>query len=209
MISDKIVHINFEKQEELTSTFLRFAEHYESSMEEIRGKKFTLEYFKEQYIKFTGKSEFTYYTDWGGYNIRSKELEPFKTGLFDPLSEQEISLLKALEDMSGEFYIIGTFGTPDDKRYALDHEMVHALYAIYPEYRDGANAIMSKYEFPGIIFKLKSIGYCDDIMRDEVNAYLICEEDWLNRKEVLYNVEAAKELQKYKNDFMEKLNEKA
>lgn len=78
-ITDKINLLVFENQKELASTFVRFQEHYESP--EFAGKTFSLEEFKEWYIKNSEKGretgEFTYYEDWSGFNIPSYVMRPF------------------------------------------------------------------------------------------------------------------------------------
>jgi len=88
-IRENIFLLDFETQEELTSTFLRFQEFYESP--EFQGKIFTLQEYKAWYTKLKGK--FSYYTDWGGFNIPSRILESFYKGKFDPLSEAEKQFL--------------------------------------------------------------------------------------------------------------------
>ncbi|HVY01919.1 MAG TPA: hypothetical protein VHA12_04110, partial [Candidatus Nanoarchaeia archaeon] len=95
-IYPNIFHIQFSTRLLLTSTFLRFQEHYESP--KFRGKIFSLEEYKKWYIsnspkgKETGK--FTYYEDWSGFNIPGHVLEPFFQGKFDPLSLEEQHFIK-------------------------------------------------------------------------------------------------------------------
>ncbi|MBW3011416.1 hypothetical protein KY326_04315, partial [Candidatus Woesearchaeota archaeon] len=90
-----IFHVMFPTQLELTSTLLRFQEHFEG--QEFKGKIFTLEEYKEWYVansvmgKKTGM--FTYYEDWSGFNFPSDTLGPFSDGKFDPLSDAESHFL--------------------------------------------------------------------------------------------------------------------
>src|SRR3990167_8171616 len=107
-IIKNIFHLNVDTQEELTTTFLRFQEHYESP--EFKGKIFTLEEFKKWYIlnspngKKTGR--FTYYEDWAGFNIPSEVLEPFYEGKFNPLADYEQKFLDLFkEKRDGKFYV--------------------------------------------------------------------------------------------------------
>lgn len=134
-IAENIFHLNFPNQLELTSTFLRFQEHFESP--HFRGKVFSLEEFKSWYIKNSPKGKetgkFTYYSDWLGFNIPSHILEPFYQGKFDPLSIKEKALLDLFEDRRGsKFYIIGTFGPSN---YVLKHEIAHGLFYTNPDYK--------------------------------------------------------------------------
>ena len=98
-IIKNIFHISFSTQHELASTFLRFQEYYESP--KFRGKIFSFYEYKKWYTanspkgKKTGK--FTYYKDWGGFNIPSYVLKPFYQGKFNPLSNKEKKFLRAFK----------------------------------------------------------------------------------------------------------------
>ncbi len=176
-ILKNIWHIHFESQFKLTSTFLRFQEHYESP--EFRGKIFSLSEYKDWYTKnsVNGKKtgKFTYYKDWKGFNIPSFILEPFYEGKFNPLSKKEKNLLGLFEGKRDEkFYLIGTYG----KRIPLDvlnHEIAHGLFYTTPRYRtevlqamedlsDNARKKISKF--------LTKKGYHPDLMEDETHAYV-------------------------------------
>ena len=96
LLTPHIHLLSFDTQHDLTSTFLRFQEHYESPR--FKGEVFTLDEFQDWYIKNspngieTGK--FTYHTDWNGFNIPSHILKPFYEGKFDPLSFDEQAILE-------------------------------------------------------------------------------------------------------------------
>ena len=64
---DNIILIVFESQLELTKTMLRPQEFYESP--EFKGKAFLLKDFKEWYKTTTPHKDFTYFSDWAGFNI--------------------------------------------------------------------------------------------------------------------------------------------
>src|ERR1035437_10032699 len=132
-IRDDIFLLEFETQFELTSTFLRFQEFYESP--EFQGKIFTLKEYKKWYTKVKGK--FSYYTDWGGFNIPSKVLKLFYLGKFDPQSKSEKQLLDLFKDDKGKFYIIGTYRRNDRKwkDSMIMHETAHALFSLDIKYR--------------------------------------------------------------------------
>lgn len=135
-IAKNIFHVNFPNQLELTSTFLRFQEHFESPY--FRGKVFSLEEFKSWYVRNSPKGretgEFTYYSDWLGFNIPSNMLEPFYQGKFNPLSAREKRLLDLFRKKRGSiFYIIGTSGASNHT--TLKHEIAHGLFYTNPEYK--------------------------------------------------------------------------
>ncbi|MFC1774812.1 ABC transporter ATP-binding protein [Nanoarchaeota archaeon] len=186
-ITKKIFLLIFENQYEITSTFLRFQEHYESP--EFRGKIFTLEEYKEWYS--TIKGSFTYYTDWHGFNIPSHILKPFYEGKFDPLSEKEKKLLGLFKDKKGKFYIIGIHkGVPVSS--LLNHEIAHGLFYTDEKYKDSVLEILSKYDIGDIKEKLrKSGGYHEDVLDDEVHAYSLDNPFSELHKEIKENFEKA------------------
>jgi len=99
-LTDRIHLLIFPTQRDVTLTLLRFQEHYESP--KFRGKIFSLEEFKRWYVANSPNGiktgEFTYYTDWNGFNIPSYVLQPFRDGKFNPLSEQERKFLDIFKD---------------------------------------------------------------------------------------------------------------
>jgi len=171
-VRKNIFLIKFPSQEELASTFLRFQEHYESP--EFQGKIFTFDEYKDWYTKLKGK--FSYYTDWGGFNIPSHILKPFREGKFDPLSEQEKGLLNLFEGSEHPFYIIGLFKDQEDKKvlHTLKHEIAHGLFYTEPEYRDKTLKILSKYNLDALKGWLRALGgYNESVIEDECHAFAI------------------------------------
>jgi len=162
--------LEFESQVDLTSTFLRFQEHYESP--EFRGKIFSLNEYKDWYTKLKG--DFTYYTDWSGFNIPSYVLAPFYEGKFNPLSESEKQILELFRDVSQTFYIIGVYGMPDEKqmKHLLEHEIAHGLFYTEPTYKKKVLKILEKYNLEGLKDWLRSLGgYHEEVLLDEVHAF--------------------------------------
>jgi len=169
-ILKNIFLLEFETQLDLTSTFLRFQEHYESP--EFRGKLFTLEQYKNWYIKIKG--DFTYYTDWSGFNIPSYVLTPFYEGKFNPLSESEKQILELLKDIPQPFYVIGVYDVPDDKqmKHLLEHEIAHRLFYTEPKYREKVLEILEKYNLDELKDWLRSLdGYHEEVLIDEAHAF--------------------------------------
>lgn len=166
--TEKIIHLNFSKQYDLSSTFLRFQEYYESP--EFRNKIFTLKEYKQWYIKQNG--EFSYYTDWGGFNIPSKILKPFYKNKFKNLSKREKDFLHLFSNKRGKFYIIGTYGNDLDNLECLKHELAHAFYYIDDEYKKSVNKLCKSFTKANIAYyALLKVGYCKHVLMDELNAY--------------------------------------
>ena len=174
-ILPKIYHINFKTQKELTSTFLRFQEYYESP--KFRNKVFTLKEYKKWYIKNSEKgkkfNKFTYYCDWSGFNIPSYILKPFYKGKFNPLSKKEKNLLRVFTNIKGDFYIIGTFGL----KKTLKHEIAHGLFYTNNSYKKEILKVLSKInkECQNKLNKYLSDsgGYHKNSWQDETQAYLL------------------------------------
>lgn len=161
-----------DSQEELGQTFVRFQEHYESANEEFRGKIFTLGYFKNWYSKHYGGD--TYHHDWRGFNFPSSVLKPFREGLFDPLTPQEVEFLSLLKYRNDDFYIIGA-----NDNSVLRHELAHALYYSDLSYRKKINTIFNSYKknITEISKYILDKGYHEDVLYDELQAYITDQDD--------------------------------
>lgn len=167
-VADNIFHLNFDTGYMMTSTFLRFQEHYESP--EFRGKIFSLDEFKAWYPASRPHGEFSYYQDWGGFNVPSYILEPFQRGDFDPLSEKEKALLNCFSKLSGKYYVIGTYGANDAA--TLRHEVAHGLYYTNDAYRAEVDQVLDGLDLGEVEDHLQDLGYHQASWRDECHAYL-------------------------------------
>ncbi len=175
-LTDKIHLLTFENQRDITSTFLRFQEYYESP--NFRGKIFSLEEFKMWYIKTSPKGiasgEFTYYSDWNGFNIPSYVLKPFYDGKFNPLSGEERNFLNIFKDEADTFYIIGVHRETKEANQLLKHEIAHGLFYTNDNYRFEVQQILSQFDIKAIKEELRlKAGYHEEVLEDEVHAYSI------------------------------------
>lgn len=170
-IINAVYLLQFETQFDITSTFLRFQEFYESP--EFKGKIFTLEEYKRWYSALKD-GKFTYYTDWNGFNIPSFILRPFFEGKFDPLSEKEKRLLELFKHETGDYYIIGVHGEIQDPKDLLKHEIAHGLFYTSSTYKTQMLSLLKKYDTRAMKKKLRSMGgYHEDVLDDEVHAYIL------------------------------------
>ncbi len=201
-VTKDIFHLNFLTQKGLTSTFLRFQEFYESP--EFKGKIFTLEEYKSWYIANSKKGketgEFTYYTDWSGFNIPSKILEPFYDGKFDPLSREEKGLLDLFKSKrNSRFYVIGTFG---GSKKSLMHEIAHGLFYLNLDHRSKIKHLLNKIpsKEKNKINKIlsESGGYHEDVWDDETQAHLI----WSLEKLKKQGLEVSPKLMEIRKKFI-------
>lgn len=175
-VTERIHLLIFDTQKDVTSTFLRFQEHYESP--KFRNEIFSLEEFKEWYIQNSPNGrktdEFTYYSDWNGFNIPSFIMKPFYEGKFDPLSEQERKFLEKFKDEPEPFYIVGVHKTTKNLDFYLRHEVAHGLFYTDEIYRTEVLKLLSQFDVEKIKEELRSkAGYHEQVLDDEVHAYII------------------------------------
>lgn len=166
-IAGRIFCIRLPTNHLLASTFLRFQEHYESA--EFRGRVFTWEEFMDWYAHEYG--EFTYLSDWCGFNLPDTAFDAFRRGDFDPLTRKERLLLDAVADCERPFYVIGVVSGESD---VLVHEFAHALFYLDETYRGQVRDTLSRYDLSAASrHLLKTEGYGANVLDDELNAYLL------------------------------------
>ena len=166
------VWISADSQEELGRTFIRFQEYYESPNPDFRGKIFTLGVVRQWYSVKYGAD--TYHHDWTGFNFPSRILLPFKQGLFDPLTSEEIELLNLFKYRHDNFYIMGA-----QNDATLRHELSHALYDSNEKYRNEIDSYIKKNK-KGLAKTRQYIldkGYAEEVLNDELQAYITDNDD--------------------------------
>jgi len=156
--------LSFPNEYLMAATFMRFQEHYESP--EFRGRVFDLETFMDWYA---GEHDgFTYFEDWGGFNLPDAALRPFFEGRFDPLTRKETALLDLFRRVPPPYYVIA--GENDEN---VAHEIVHGLFYVVPEYGRAVRECLKRYELSKAWRALEEIGYSSAVFDDEVNAYCL------------------------------------
>jgi hypothetical protein len=167
----------------MCSTVVRIAEYFESP--EFKGKIFTLDQFKKWYMKSQNKKKFTYYKDWSGYNIPSKELKPFLDGEFDPLNWKEKQFLEIFRNVKGRFYIICTYRRDRTEQETIDHETAHGMFWREKEYKKKVKEYLKGKDCEELVKKFYKMGYSKEVIVDETNAYLANDLPWLRKKRKL------------------------
>jgi len=169
-----IYHFQAKNQYELTSTFIRLQEFYESPYKQIRGKYFDLDDFFDIYAKKFGNM--TYFTDWNGFNVPGHIVNLFiekfnlrnKEEVFATLPSQKVFFCE-----KEKYYVIGTWKEGD-----IDHELCHAWYYLDPEFKKHADAcvkvLKDKYrqQYDKVVNWLLKEGYSKKVLNDEVMAYM-------------------------------------
>lgn len=204
---DNIYIFIFSNQYDMTSTFFRIQEFYESPSNEIRGKYFTLEKAIDTYTKLTFKDKkeniFTYFQDWHGFNIPGNIANKFlfKFGLHFDLLNKEIKFFKTfIQDIfknRNKYYLIGVV---ENDKESLKHELAHAFYYLYPEYKDQMLKLINENHPMIDIAKkhLLEIGYNESVLEDEIQAYFAT---GLRRQMIPKSILDIKFLNKFKKIF--------
>lgn len=177
--SGGLIQLVFDTQKELTMTMGRVQEYYESANKNLYRQVFSLETFISEFTDDMGR--FDYYESWVGFNVPGEIMDDF-IAKFD-LTHREASLWNLLgrsfEDMD-RYYVIATKINDAD---TMDHELVHAIYYLNPEYQTAANQLIRQLDPTvkhGMGKVLLDMGYAVSVLDDEVNAYLsTSESDYL------------------------------
>ena len=178
IIDNNIYVFHATNQYELAITMMRLQEFYESGIDGIKGNYFSFEQYMDAYAAEYGN--FTYTTDWSGFNIPGHIVQEFFRKFCGTFSKREMELKKQLIeviDSNREFYVIGVY---QEAEYA--HEIAHALYYLNKEYHNAAKTITDG--IPRLVYnKIATIllewGYDNDVMPDEIQAYLGTTPYWL------------------------------
>lgn len=144
--------------------FLRFQEHYESPR--FKGSIFSWAQYVAWYKDARGS--FSYPYDWAGYNFPGHILTPFRQGAFDPLTRREKAMLKALEGVTDQDYVIGSMGSDLE---SLRHELAHAFWHLDADYRARVQAVLAGGDYRRQEAALaEGDGYDPSVFQDEIQA---------------------------------------
>ncbi len=162
------IHIlSFSTKHRLASSFLRMQEYHSSvRFQEI---VFSWEEFMDWYAARYGS--FSYLSDWSGFSVPDTAFRPFLAGRFNPLTQKEQDLVKAVASLERPYYVIGT--VKDSSAHLLAHQIIHALYYLHPEYRKKVKDLLSNNALPRMRKELRWMGYCEAVLEDKLNAHLV------------------------------------
>jgi hypothetical protein len=184
---------------DLSMLFCRAQEFYESPYKEIRGKHFEMLYFMELYSKRSGNNSFTYAEDWAGFNLKGTNLEELYNSPIPDLNIYDITLKKIHEKIVKK---IGThyslIGAVEGDSQTIEHELCHAFYHINSEYKKNVRRIVKELlptSYKKLIKFLENLGYCKQVMQDEIQAYLTVDKTMLHET-IKFNKRETKNLEK-------------
>jgi len=167
--------LEFKTQKELALAFCRVEEYYEGPQKYNR-KYLTLAEFIDAYMNNDG--DLTYFSYWTGFNIPGNVFKEWFDKNATDKTKWELALVTEVAkklDLTKPFYIIG--GKKGDVN-VIDHEIAHALYYMDESYKaemDEMNYDFYKnhrMQYSKMIKVLKKMGYGDNVLKDEVQAYM-------------------------------------
>ncbi len=181
--------IESKTRQDLAATFMRFQEYYESP--EFKGRVFSVEDFAHWYAGKFGS--FSYSRDWYGFNIPGTVLAPFKNGDFNPLTPYEQKLIDFCGSIDGNSYIIGATPSAEYFKETVQHEFIHGAFYTNPKYRNEIIDCVRDFNIKPVYKGLEKMGYCDDVLIDETNAYILVEPDTVREYSSLENTKKLRE----------------
>lgn len=199
-ITSNILHLKFQDQVVMAKTMLRFQECYESPNPKFRNNTFSLSEFKKWYRTTRNHGKFSYYTDWGGFNVPGYVFKPFLTGQFKNLTRREKRVLNIIKNTDlDKTYIIATLKNND----SLRHEIAHGLFYTNSRYKNGTLQILKSAKLSKLKKYLLKMGYCKEVLNDECHAYLLDEaENFYKVFKIPNGLKIQSQLQKLYNNYI-------
>jgi hypothetical protein len=185
-IYKRIFLVTIDDPYDLAMTFCRVQEFYESALPQIKGKKFSMTKFQRLYAKKYGDGVFTYPRDWAGFNVPSKAIwdlynyyNDLDINYYDKLITDIDDYIQDKLEPEEEYYLIGA--ASNDKE-TIRHEVTHGFYYLNKDYRNKVNFLIKKINkklFSKIKNFLNSVGYCNSVILDEINAYFSTDSEFI------------------------------
>ncbi len=177
-IGENIFLCTINNHYDLCMTFCRSQEFYESPYKAIRGKNFKLLDFMSLYAKDSEDGVFTYPADWVGFNIPSNVLENLYYNPIQDINDYDHTVKeiltkigKNLKTKDKRYYLIAA--VPNDIE-TISHEIAHALYNLNKNYKKDMDALTDSIPKPiyvKLLDTLFALGYCKQVVKDEIQAY--------------------------------------
>jgi len=167
--------LEFNTQKDLALAFCRVEEYYEGQPQ-LNRKYTSFVDFIDFFMKDDGS--INYFNYWSGFNIPG---DVFKEWFQKEMSDKtywELALADEVEkklDLTEPFYVIG--GKKGDMN-VIDHEIAHALYYMSESYKGEMESLnydffkKHRMQYSKMVKKLKKMGYGENVIKDEVQAYM-------------------------------------
>jgi hypothetical protein len=171
----------------LGMAFVRYQEFYESKCDKVREKSATLAELMAHYARTQHSDKntnFTYPSDWGGYNLPASIIRDVHDAgisdlnFYDEFMHGVWGFINTDTDIPS--YLIGTSRNSDEDDQAkyrgyMLHECTHAMFFIDEEYRNSCTKLIETAPVElkdQLTSALKKIGYPDKVIVDEIQAYI-------------------------------------
>ena len=175
-LGKQLLLFKFKTQKEITMTFFRMEEYYESPIKGLYQNKFNVFDFLNESMDDDGKID--YFSKWIGFNIPGhsiKDWSELHCPNYTPKEMEVLNHINSKVDVSQPFYIIAAKEGNTD---VMDHEIAHALFYLEKGYKarmSGLN-LHFKQHWPKQHKKvqdwLKKMGYNKSVFTDETQAYM-------------------------------------
>jgi hypothetical protein len=179
-LDKNLLLFTFDTRKEITTTFFRVQEYYESPNLNLHRKKFSVFQFLQEQMCDDGHID--YFSFWSGFNIPGHIINSWwKDGAELDSTTKEEELMTQIwhnVDMSDRYYVIGA---EEKDLTTINHEIAHALYYLNRVYThkmgDLIQEFMTKYkeDYDSMVGELLRMGYNEDVIDDEIQAYLSSE----------------------------------
>ena len=177
-----VIHLQGVTQYDISSMFMRLQEFYESACG-LQNKYFELEELMDAYATNEHSHNFTYTTDWAGFNVPGNIVDKFRKTYNGYMTVKEELLFDLLDGHLAEedgryknkYYLIGTYAECLEVSYYVYHEMCHALWYMYSDFKTASRKLvrsLPKSDYTILREKLIEDGYHSKVIDDEINAYL-------------------------------------
>lgn len=170
----EIYYATFNSQYELTTTLIRIQEFYESDNDLFINKFFTLDQYMDWYAS-THNGEFTYFTDWNGFNIPGEVIQAWnKIMSVSTIRDKELDFLRKVPLYNKDkWYVIASHGKASP--HTFEHEVAHALWYLDEDYKAKCLDLIRTVPTTmtdALVSWIRSKGYGENVITDELNAYL-------------------------------------
>jgi len=159
--------------------FMRYQEFYESDSDTFRGKGFKWKDFVNHYKTKTKSEILTYHEDWAGYNIPCDSIHACISMIPDINFYDLImfSIVDTIKKVVGgnNYYLIGIDQHNGEDLDLIYHELAHGLWFSSPQYKNKQLSNINGLDeniVESMSSKLKKMGYGDNVINDEIQAYL-------------------------------------
>jgi hypothetical protein len=175
-LGKQLLLFTFKTQKEITMTFFRMEEYYESPIKGLYQNKFDVFDFLNESMDDNGHID--YFSKWIGFNIPGHSIRDWSElhcPNYTPKEAEVLNHINSKVDTSQPFYIIAA---KEGKTDVMDHEIAHALYYLDKGYKTVMNIKVSQFkkQFPVQYLKvqswLKQMGYNKSVFMDETQAYM-------------------------------------